>query len=478
MAINSIKHRLTHMGLRQKIWLTIAVVSGITVLITIGLTFYLYEKLYVDKQKELLLLQGSSLKEAYLQEQGQDQFLDLIEWTKKSSEADIIFTENPMELSASLPYGDMDRSTLITFEERQQLLNGETVTMVRQHPVFQQDILAVAIPLLEGEALSGAIFLYMPLEDVYAPFESIRYVLALLLVIILLTVIWAGRKVASQMIQPLKKMELISTRMAAGDFTKRIQVSSSDEIGSLAHSFNRLAGSLEEVENSRREFLQNVSHELRTPLSYMRGYTEAMLEGMTTSGEEREKYLRIIHNETARLTRLVNDLLDLAQLEGESYPMRKEPIPFAQLVMDVTERFKFHAEQKHIHLGLQLDEEVIIEGDADRLEQVISNLLDNAIRYTPEAGEVMMELKQNDHLAVLTVKDTGCGIPEEDLENIMDRFYRVHKPRTRNEGGFGLGLAIVKQIVWKHGGTIDVQSQPGKGTSISLTFHSFSFESQ
>lgn len=89
-----------------------------------------------------------------------------------------------------------------------------------------------------------------------------------------------------------------------------------------------------------------------------------------------------------------------------------------------------------------------------------------------------MELKQNDHLAVLTVKDTGRGIPEEDLENIMDRFYRVHKPRTRNEGGFGLGLAIVKQIVWKHGGTIDIQSQPGKGTSISLTFNSFSFESQ
>jgi signal transduction histidine kinase len=478
LVINSTKKRLVHIGLRQKIWLTIAIVSIITVLFTIGLTFYLYENLYVDKQKDLLHLQGQSLKEAYLKEADKKEFQELVDWTEKNSEAEVIFTEDPMKLSASLPYGDMASETLITFEERQKLLNGETVTMVRQHPVFDQDILAVAIPLLEGDALSGAIFLYMPLEDVYAPFESIRYVLAILAVIIVLLVVWSGRKIAAQMIQPLKKMESVSGRMASGDFSKRIEVSSSDEIGSLAQSFNRLAKSLEEVESNRREFLQNVSHELRTPLSYMRGYTEAMLEGVTDSEEERQNYLRIIHKETARLTRLVNDLLDLAQLEGDSYPMKREPIPFAQLVMDVTDRFKLPLEQKKIRLSLELDEEAIIEGDPDRLEQVVSNLLDNAIRYTPEKGEILLKMKQNEGYSVLEIKDTGRGIPKDDLENIMDRFYRVHKSRTRNKGGFGLGLAIVRQIVLKHGGTIDIESTPGKGTAISLAFHSMSFEDE
>jgi signal transduction histidine kinase len=478
LVINSIKKRFTRIGLRQKIWLTIAVVTIITVMITIGLTFYLYEKLYVDKQKDLIHLQGQNLKEAYLEERDGEQFQELVEWTKKNSEADIIFTKDPMKLSASLPYGDMASETLITFEERQRLLDGETVTMVRQHPVFDQDILAVAIPLLEGDILTGAIFLYMPLEDVYAPFESIRYVLAGLAVFIVLMVVWSGRKIASQMIQPLKKMEMVSGRMASGDFSKRIEVPSSDEIGSLARSFNQLAKSLEEVESNRREFLQNVSHELRTPLSYMRGYTEAILEGVIESEEDQRKYLRIIQNETARLTRLVNDLLDLAQLEGDSYPMKHEPIPFAQVVMDVTERFRLPLEKKNIHLYLQLDEEAIIEGDADRLEQVISNLLDNAIRYTQGAGEIIVEMRQTEGFSVLRIKDTGRGIPEQDLENIMDRFYRVHKPRTRDEGGFGLGLAIVRQIVWKHGGTIDIQSKPGKGTSISLAFRSMSFEDE
>ncbi|MGM0847286.1 MAG: sensor histidine kinase [Bacillota bacterium] len=478
MAINSIKDRLTRLGLRQKIWFTIAIVSLLTVLITIGLTFYLYEKFYVDKQKDLLLLQGRRLEEAYYEEGDSESFQEQLKWTADNSEGDVIFTHDPMKLSASLPYGEIESETLITFEERQQLLNGETVTMVRQHPVFQQDILAVAIPLLDGDVLSGAIFLYMPLEDVYAPFESIRYALLGFLLMMLLVVVWSGRKIASQLIQPLKKMEMVSGRMASGDFSKRIEASTSDEMGSLARSFNQLAKSLEEVESNRREFLQNVSHELRTPLSYMRGYTEALLEGVVESEDERQNYLEIIHKETARLSRLVNDLLDLAQLEGDSYPMKMEPTPFGQLVKDVTKRFKLPLEQKKIHLGLQLDEEAIIEGDPDRLEQVVSNLLDNAVRYSPEGETIFIEMKQSEGWTVLAIKDGGTGIPEEDLANIMDRFYRVHKSRTRNEGGSGLGLAIVKQIVLKHEARIDIDSTPGEGTSITLAFKSMPLDDE
>ncbi|WP_347861479.1 ATP-binding protein [Salimicrobium sp. PL1-032A] len=369
-----------------------------------------------------------------------------------------------------MPYDDSSGESLITFEERQTLLEGESVSMVRKHAMFDQDILAVAIPLLDEEILAGAIFLYKPLDDVYSPFEPIRYMLAGMMVFFVGLIIWGGRKIAHQLVLPLRRMEMVSEKMADGDFSRRIHSSSSDEIGSLARSFNCLAESLEEAEADRREFLQNVSHELRTPLSYMRGYTEAMMEGVIQDEEEKQKYLSITHEETARLSRLVNDLLDLAQLEGDSYPMNVEPIAFAQLLHEVAERFRLRLEQKRIHLTLMLDEEVIIEGDADRLEQVVSNLLDNAIRYTGEDDEISIRLEKRGDKALVTINDTGRGIPEEDLKNIMGRFYRVQKSRTRNEGGTGLGLAIVKRIVQKHDATIDIQSEWGKGTAVFIEF--------
>ncbi|MCP3033342.1 cell wall metabolism sensor histidine kinase WalK [Halobacillus sp. A1] len=453
-----------------------AVLSICTVSIGIGLTFYLYQTFYVDNQRDLLLLQGRNLEKVY-EEHGEGESLQSrLDWSSENSDAEVIFTQNPMELSASLPYDDSLRESLISFEERQKLLRGETVTMVRKHPMFDQDILAVAIPLLDGEVLEGAIFLYKPLEDVYGPFEGIRYILAGSMVLLLFLVIWMGRKIANQLVMPLKKMEMVSEKMAGGDFSKRIYPSSSDEVGSLAESFNRLAKYLEEEESNRREFLQNVSHELRTPLSYMRGYTEAIMDGLIQDEEEKEKYIRITHQETARLSRLVNDLLDLAQLEGDSYPMNLEPIPFAQLIYDVVERFKLRIEQKRISIILQLDEEAIIEGDADRLEQVVSNLLDNAIRYTHEADQILINIKQINGKTVLTISDTGRGIPKEDLENIMDRFYRVQKSRTREEGGSGLGLAVVKQIIQKHNAEINIQSEAGKGTSVMIEFDTMIFD--
>ncbi|WP_236096533.1 sensor histidine kinase [Bacillus sp. SB49] len=468
-AINSIREWLKAIGLKQKIWVTMAVVSIGAVLIVIGLTYFLYERFYVDNQKDTLLLQGNNLKDVYMEDGEGGTFQERLRWMNENMEAEIIFTQNPMELSGALPYEEPLQESLITFEERQKLLDGETVTMVRQHPLFEQDILAVAIPLLEGDALSGAVFLYMPLDDVYAPFHSISLILIGAILILLSLLVWAGRKIAAQLVQPLENMRMISEEMAGGDFTKRMEVVSSDEVGALAHSFNRLSQSLEEVENNRREFLQNVSHELRTPLSYMRGYTEAIIEGVMGK-EEEKKYIRITHQETIRLSRLVHDLLDLAQLEGESYPMQLDILPFSQLVLEVVEKFRLPLQQKGMDCKVELDEELIIKGDADRLEQVLSNLLDNAIRYSQEGDGVTINVRQEEDRALLEIHDTGAGIPEKDLAKIMDRFYRVHKSRSRKEGGSGLGLAIVKQIIVKHEADINIQSKENEWTKITLSF--------
>lgn len=467
---------MAHLKLKQKIWLTVAFVSIFTVAIGVGLTYYLYETFYVDNQKDLLLHQAENLEHVYLEHGDAEIFQERMEWVTEDSETEALLVQNPMKLSASLPYEESLSQSFITFEERQKLLQGETVTMVRKHSVFEQDILAVALPLLEGEVLSGVIFLYMPLDDVYQPFEAIRYILFGVMGLVLLITIGTGRKVANQLVQPLRNMEMVSEKMAAGDFSRRIDVSSSDEMGALATSFNKLAQSLEEVEENRREFLQNVSHELRTPLSYMRGYTEAIMEGMIESEEEKEKYIRIIHQETERLTRLVHDLLDLAQLEGDSYPMKWEPIAFAQLIFDVTERFRLRIEQKGIPLQLDLDEDTIIEGDADRLEQVLGNLFDNAVRYSEQGNTITVRMFTEKNRVYFILKDEGPGIPEENLERITERFYRVQKSRTRETGGSGLGLAIVKQIVTKHGAEIEFCSRLGKGTEVRMTFDSMNLD--
>jgi signal transduction histidine kinase/flagellar basal body-associated protein FliL len=454
-------------GLKQKIWLTIVIVALITIVTGAGLTYYLYETFYVDKQKSLLTMQGKELKKFYQTDKGKQEFLERVEWTDQTSDAEVIFTDDPMLLSAGIPYEEFTNN-LITFEERQRLLQGKEVIFVRKHPRFNQDILAVTIPLIEGNQLEGAIFLYMPMANVYEPFQSIRIILIGALVLFLIIVVLVGLKMTNQIIRPLKEMESVAQKMSQGDFSKRISVNKKDEIGNLATSFNILASSLEEVDKKRREFLQNVSHELRTPLSYMQGYTEVILEEENLDKVQTDKYVSIIHNEAGRMNRLVNDLLDLAQLEDDSYPMKCDPLPFAQLIMDVAERFELAASQKKMAISVDLDHDIIVNGDADRLEQVVSNLLDNAIRYTPEGKTVKIHLSAEEENAKLLIQDSGRGIPGEDLPRVMERFYRVNKARTRKEGGTGLGLSIVYHIVKKHDGEVVIESEFGRGTSIII----------
>jgi signal transduction histidine kinase len=445
--------------------MTIIVVSLVMIVTGAGLTYYLYEKYYVEKQKSVLVVQGEELKSYYQNSTNKEEFKKRIEWTDKTSEAKVIFTEDPMLLSAGIPYEEFTENNLITFEERQQLLEGENVIFVRKHPRFNQDILAVTIPLFKKNHLEGAIFLYMPLVDVYEPFQSIRMILIVMFVILLTLIIWIGHKMTNHIIKPLKEMEAISQKMSKGDFSKRILAKKTDEIGNLSNSFNILASSLEEVDKKRREFLQNVSHELRTPLSYIKGYTEAILDGIVVDRNDIEKYVSIIQNEVGRMHRLVHDLLDLAQLEDDSYPMKCEPLPFAQLIMDVIKRYELLASQKDIAFIRELDQDIIINGDIDRLEQVVSNLLDNAIRYTPKGKSVRLSLSQEKNTAIFIIKDSGSGIPKEDLPKVVERFYRVNKARTRKEGGTGLGLSIVYQIVKKHDGELKIDSEYGEGTS-------------
>ncbi|QRF31813.1 HAMP domain-containing sensor histidine kinase [Bacillus safensis] len=461
------------LSIKKKVLFLILAVIGIVAASALALTFYLYQHLYIDKQIDSLSLQGKKLAEIYHTHGKDKYFTDRMKWANDSSQANIIFTDDPMELSSGLPFDTDTNDNLITFKERQKLLQGETVVLIREHPKFHQDILGIAIPVFSSnDDLSGTIFLSMPLSDVYEPFVQIRLTLGISILMILLLIFVIGYKSSNKVVQTINKMKEIAMEMESGDFSKRMAVTKKgDELNQLSRSFNKLSSTLEKVEQHRKEFLANVSHELRTPLSYMKGYAEGIEEGII----DQKKGMQIIQDEAARLSRLVHDLLDLAQLEGDSYPLTTEPIVFAQLIHDVLDQMAFFADKKNITLKRTLEEDCIVYGDSDRLQQVIRNLLDNAIQYTPSGKSISIELQVHQSVAELRVTDEGNGIPKEDLPHVSERFYRVNKARTRKDGGSGLGLAIVYQIIKKHHGTFDIQSEPGIGTTAIIQLPNASF---
>ncbi len=330
-------------SIKIKVWIAIGTVAFAVISCILSLTYYLYDRLYVDKQIEFLLQQGNVLADVYAQNGDNHNFTERLAWMQQSLEATVLFSDDPMELSSGAPFDPYIDEHLITFEERQQLLEGETVVMVRAHPRFAQDILGSALPVFTDGKLAGAILLSMPLSKVYEPFIDIRSALILALLLLIVIVIFIGNRISNQIARPLIEMKQIAKQMADGDFSKRIKEDERrDELGQLAVSFNFLSSALETFEQNRREFLANVSHELRTPLSHMKGYAEALQEKVI----DEEKGLTIIQKEAVRLERLTNDLLDLAQLEGDSYPLSLEPIAFAQLIIDTSEPFELIAQQQ------------------------------------------------------------------------------------------------------------------------------------
>lgn len=223
----------------------------------------------------------------------------------------------------------------------------------------------------------------------------------------------------------------------------------------------------ERLERMRREFVANVSHELRTPLTTIKSYVETLLDGAAEDPEVAERFLGVVNRETERMTRLVSDLLTLSHLDSGSLRMERQPLAPAELVAEVCEKFRERCERKEIALRCTFDPGApLVLADRDRMEQVLSNLLNNAVDFTPPGGTIDVKVEAGDGRVTVRVIDTGTGIPPEDLPRIFERFYRVDKARSREFGGTGLGLSIAKEIVESHEGRIGIESSLGRGTEV------------
>jgi len=266
---------------------------------------------------------------------------------------------------------------------------------------------------------------------------------------------------------PLRRLTTAASGIAAGDLSQRVPAEGEDELAALGQAFNGMAENLEEAEALRRHVMADVAHELRTPLAVIQGNLQAMLDGVYPVDQEQ---IASLYDETRLLTRLVDDVRDLALAEAGQLRLERAPLDLRAVAQSAVSSFAAPAEGAGITLRLDAaPAPVMVEGDADRLGQVLRNLVSNALRHTPAGGEVDVVVAPGDPGVQMVVRDTGSGIAPEDIPHVFDRFYRAEKSRSRRGGGSGLGLAIARQLVLAHGGEIAVASQPGAGATFTVT---------
>lgn len=277
----------------------------------------------------------------------------------------------------------------------------------------------------------------------------------------------------------LRSLEDAARKVGAGDLTARAREDGGDEVAALAHAFNQMthdlqqrAAELQAADRTRRLLLADVSHELMTPITAMRGYLETLsLQAASLDPDTRERYLAIIRDETQRVEHIVGDLLDLSRLEGGGDAFDVQDVPLEDVFGRVVARHGRAAEQKGVELTTHVAPGAeIVSGDPMRLEQALQNLAANALRHTPRGGRVALDAAFEDGAIVVTVSDTGSGIPAEHLPHVFDRFYKVDPSRAGQSSGSGLGLSIVKAIIERHGGTVIAANRPDGGTVFTLKF--------
>jgi signal transduction histidine kinase len=273
--------------------------------------------------------------------------------------------------------------------------------------------------------------------------------------------------VSRRILSPIESLARVSRQVAQQDFSSRAEVKSRDEVGELARTFNSMVEELSRTEELRRNLVADVAHELRTPVTNIRGYIEGIADGVIKADAAT---LESIHGEILLLTRLIEDLQDLALAESGQMQLRFQPCDLGHLAHSAAASIQPQAQAKDVTLTVEPSPQLLVQADPQRISQVLRNLLVNAVTHTPPEGEIRVRASQHNGQAQVSVKDTGSGIPPEELPHIFQRFYRVDKSRSRATGGVGLGLTIARHLVEAHGGTIEAFSEAGRGTEFVVTF--------
>jgi two-component system sensor histidine kinase ResE len=469
-----------------------------------------------------------------------------------------------------------------------QVLSGEVVSKRGFHEETRQQMVTVAVPTMVMNQVVGGLFLNAPLTGISDTVAQVRVMIMYAALMAIALAMIVGFFMSKSISHPLQQMNRAALEVAGGNYQQQVEVTSSDEVGQLAHTFNYMSSTLQQtvealshekaklenimlsmnegviaidqqgrvilanpqakellqlreedltdrqietllpereaaelfmdvintsdirdeeytlasdkvmslqvaplkrggktwgavgilqdvtevrrLEQMRRDFVANVSHELRTPMTSIQGFVEAILDGLAEDKESQNRYLNVILDETVRLNHLVSDLLDLSRLETGQISWPMEPVNLQALFEQVITKLQPQLEKQDLSVEIQVSNSLpMVSGAPDRIQQVLINLVSNAVSFTAPGGKITLSASDTGDMVSVSVSDTGVGIPLEEQEKIWQRFHKVDKARTRRFGGTGLGLSIVKQIIDAHGGSVGLDSEPGKGSTFFFT---------
>ncbi|MCI3919551.1 HAMP domain-containing histidine kinase [Paenibacillus sp. TRM 82003] len=356
----------------------------------------------------------------------------------------------------------------------EQVMRGEHAVNALRFEGLNEPMLSIAIPWGIEEQLFGGIVMHTPTMETSGAVGNVREAVLWMTLFGLLGSVIMVSYVSWSIARPMQNIARVATEIGMGRYDSRAEGRVADEIDDLAHGVNALGGKLQRIEEERKkadrirdDFLANISHELRTPLNSMQGFLEALQDGLIPE-EGRRKYYDVMYQETLQMNRLVDDLIDLIKLENHEIKLERHPLDIEPLYQKLAIKFEQEVRERGLEPRIRMADDLPkVNADVDRLEQILANLITNAIKFTEE-GYIELTASYDSGELLLTVADTGVGISEHDLNRIWERFFKTDRGRSRKNKGAGLGLAIVKELVELHGGAISARSGLNEGTTFEL----------
>ena len=398
------------------------------------------------------------------------------------SEADILLADANGKVVYAVSFdGENGTSTrqdemtgIFIGETAQQKIMGEGVyrNLGTLDGLYERSSFVVGVPVVSQNVMIGEIFVVTPTEDLGAYLQELFKMFLIGTAFSILLSFWVLYYSTEAMVKPLRAMAQAAQSFARGDFSVRVPVEGDEEIEQLAQAFNEMAESLAVQELTGRTFVANVSHELKTPMTTIGGFIDGILDG-TIPPEKSHHYLEIVSTEVKRLSRMVMSMLNISRIEAGEMQIKPQQTDLGEIVCRTVIGFEQKIEQKKIEIeGLDFDK-VYVEADPDLVSQIVYNLIENAVKFTPEHGVISVTYHAEGRMVKTTIRNTGPGISKEEMSHLFDRFYKSDRSRGMDKSGVGLGLHIVKSLVHLHGGDVFVQSTEGKFTQFEFTLPKF-----
>ncbi|MEA3320948.1 MAG: HAMP domain-containing sensor histidine kinase [Bacillota bacterium] len=429
-------------------------------IIETGSMLFLHENVVqslVDNELKSLLARGDSHRDV-LVESFTDKTLQHIVLMESKTDTEVVITDQS---------GNVIESSIAINQEINSIIFPIAYDdLIIEADWESQSYIATASPFISNSGKSGTVFMLKSTNQMKGLITNLNYHFGIAVIIILVFLVITNLILVKLLTKPLVSMKEATKKINEGDFTVTLPVKSRDEIGELANSIQTLASNLNYLQQERKEFLASISHELRTPLTYIRGYADIGQKHNLTD-TQRNEYLKIIHEESIRVSTLLEDLFELANMDQNSFSIVKEEIQLGDFLQTIFEKAYPVFSNSGIELKFNCKQNCCVSIDPLRFEQVIQNILDNALKYS-DKGTTTIELSKKDNTCILSISDEGQGIPDDQIPYIFDRLFRVEKSRSRLTGGVGLGLSIVKEIVDAHDGKLKVNSEIDVGTTVSI----------